>query len=82
MVSFRWSVFTTRSSRSLCEPAGLGQPAVTGALKGSDLAGLENLEILSLNKTKITDSGLKNLVGLSDLKTLSLSKTKVTDMRQ
>jgi len=43
------------------------------------LAGMNDLQMLSLWGTKVTDAGLKELAGLKNLQHLSLQTTKVTD---
>ena len=43
------------------------------------LKGLTKLEILRLNNTQITDSGLEHLKGVTNLKYLELTGTQVTD---
>ena len=43
------------------------------------LKGLRNLEYLLLNKTAVTDEGLRQLAGLKQLEMLSLHGTRVTD---
>ena len=42
------------------------------------LAGLEKLQVLSLEDTAISDAGLKHLYGLKQLKELTLRLTKVS----
>jgi eukaryotic-like serine/threonine-protein kinase len=44
------------------------------------LAGLKNLQTLSLWGTRVTDAGLKELTGLTNLQWLSLETTRVTDV--
>ncbi len=41
-----------------------------------ELAGLKNLQSLSLGRTKVTDVGLKELAGLKSLQTLDLYNTR------
>src|SRR5438132_7315058 len=53
-------------------------PTTDAELK--ELAGLENLQTLSLSENQVTDAGLKGLAGLKNLQTLSLYGTKVTDV--
>ena len=43
------------------------------------LAGLTNLQTLTLHSTKITDAGLVHLKELTNLQTLFLANTKITD---
>ncbi len=43
------------------------------------ISGLRELQLLSLDDTRVTDTGLIHLKGLSSLKWLKLSRTKVTD---
>ncbi len=43
------------------------------------LGGLSDLQLLSLDDTRVTDAGLAHLKGLSSLKWLKLTRTKVTD---
>ena len=45
----------------------------------ANLAGLEKLENLTLDGTRITDAGLTHLCSLKQLVTLSLSNTGITD---
>ena len=42
-------------------------------------ADLENVTVLALDFTKITDAGLKELANLQKLKVLELSSTEITD---
>jgi len=41
--------------------------------------GLASLEFLMLNKTEVTDAGLKYLEGMTNLELVSLHHTRVTD---
>jgi Leucine-rich repeat (LRR) protein len=44
-----------------------------------ELAGLTQLQSLSLTGTRVTDAGLKHLAGLKELQTLDLTGSRVTD---
>lgn len=46
----------------------------------TEVAGLANLQIISLNDTQLTDLGLKELVGLKDLRALYVAGTHLTDV--
>jgi Leucine-rich repeat (LRR) protein len=56
---------------------GVGRTQITDAGL-AHLAGLTNLETLSLFGTHITDAGLAHLEKLTNLKELNLSDTRVT----
>ena len=52
---------------------------VTDEQLGERLQGLSKLQLLSLDRTKVTDAGLEHLKGLSNLEWLYLRGTKVTN---
>src|SRR5262245_17660768 len=56
----------------------LSYPGVTDA-DLDELAGLENLHVLTLRYSKVTDAGLKKLAGPKNLRNLDLRITQVTD---
>ncbi|HOM17260.1 MAG TPA: leucine-rich repeat domain-containing protein, partial [Thermoguttaceae bacterium] len=43
------------------------------------LAGMKNLQVLVLGKTRITDAGLVHLAGMKNLQELDLWRTQITD---
>jgi Leucine-rich repeat (LRR) protein len=70
LLNFR-AMFRLRRSRVLSHAA--------KSMRVEHIGGLTKLKVLYLEKTKITDAGLRRLGALKNLKVLHLSDTSVTD---